>query len=216
MKTLILVALACTFLSGCGAHVGKMEYSPSFWTDQDKVENKTPVYITALKDSREGGKRDPARIGRLVGGFGETLKSIEVAKPVGESVSNMLGDFMLKRGVNIIRTGPIPKDGLTLSGEVNSFFCAFYWVHNANININLVLTENATGRKLWESSIDEHFSGGNIFNQYTKLGSDPTIACLGYDCHARGISAAMNMMLSDGVTKLWEKSGLREALEGSR
>lgn len=219
MKGLMLAVamLMVSMLSGCGTHVGKMEYTKSFMPDVQPVSTEKTVYVETFKDSRDGGGKGSARIGRLVGGFGETTKAIDVDQPVSQAVSDVVRVFLSDAGVptkSKPQSGIMPQDGFTISGDISAYHCAFFHAHNANVVIALTMTDNATGRPVWKSTIDNHYSGGNIFGKYTILRGDPSINCLGFDCHARGISAAMNIMLSEGLVDAWERDGLREAIAG--
>ncbi len=211
-KVIVVVAVLLV-LSGCGAHVGTLKYSQPSGVEVSKVPLSNQVYVENFKDSREGYPENANRIGKLSGGFGETLKSVELPTSVSITTSDVVSDFLKGAGVDAVRTKPQQTDGYTLSGNITEFYCLWFWTHITNIKIDLSLTDNNTGKVVWNGSIEKR-DKSMLFEKYPAIMKDPEVNCLGYDCHAKGINAGMNIVFSEGIAEVWKGGGLKAAIEG--
>lgn len=210
--TLIAISTAL-FLSGCASpYVGNLEYHrPAQLQDESKKCAKE-ITVTNFTDSRTDYPESDKRIGRLVGGFGDTLQAIEIPESLSVTVSNTVNEFLRDMGCETKRDASQNKDGFTLTGNIKQFYTMFFYAHKVAIEIDLSLTDNNTGEELWKGTASNYF-GGLLFVKYPSLKEDPTIGCLGFTCHSKGINEAMNIMLSEALVDIWNNGGLCEAIK---
>ncbi|MFA5905806.1 MAG: DUF4136 domain-containing protein [Desulfobacula sp.] len=206
-----IILISTSLLTGCGgAYVGNIQYSQQPDLQTQKVTVPQTITVVTFNDSRVDYPESDKKIGRLVGGFGDTLQSIEIPQSLSVAVTDVTSDLLTDAGYKTSRSaGSSP--GYTLSGDIVQFYTMFFYVHKVAIEINLVLTDNETKKEVWKGTASNYF-GGSLFERYPKLKNDPTIGCLGFTCHSKGINVAMNNMLIEALSEAWNKGGLKVAM----
>jgi hypothetical protein len=214
--SVLVVVVSAFLLSGCSAPiVGSLKYAQPVGVETQMINLPgKQVYVATFKDSRDGYPEVSKRIGKLAGAFGSTIQSIEIPQPVAIATSDVIADFLNNAGVNVTREEIKAFSNLTLSGNITEFYCFFHFLHNTNISIDLVLTDNASGKKLWKGSVKKEHAG-SIFEKYPIAERELKSGGGLYDGHSKGINVAMNLMFSEGIAEVWEKGGLRLALENA-
>jgi uncharacterized lipoprotein YajG len=117
MKSLkILAVLALTALSAaCSTTAVPLTYQPS---DQAATAAKGPAVVSVVSviDNR---KVDPKWLGAIRGGYGNALKTLELERPVGDVVRDVVVAGLAARGLAATET---PKFQMTIA--VNKFDCS--------------------------------------------------------------------------------------------
>jgi hypothetical protein len=210
MKTMvkIIFLISISWLTGCagGPYVGSLDYSQvSGLNTTASLQNKS-LTVAPFKDSRVDYPESDKRIGRLVGGFGETLQAIDIQESLSLAVGDTVSEFLKDAGYNTDKTSK-----LTLSGDIVQFYTMFHFAHKVAIEINLTLTDNDTKKEVWKGTASSYF-GGSLFDRYPTLKDD--IDCgFGYSCHSKGINVAMNKMLTEALVDAWKNGGLSDAIK---
>ncbi|HIP39145.1 MAG TPA: hypothetical protein EYG88_07180 [Desulfocapsa sulfexigens] len=117
-KKVILICLLFA-LTGCGgAYVGNIEYSQIPDAPIIKTTSTKTVTVATFADSRVDYPESDKRIGRLVGGLGETLRSIEIPQSLSVTVSDITSELLKDAGYKIDRVAATSSNRLTLSGNI--------------------------------------------------------------------------------------------------
>jgi hypothetical protein len=207
------VLISVSLLTGCGVapYVENIKYSQQPELAVQKTTSPKTITVTTFTDSREDYPESDKRIGRLVGGFGDTLQSIEVPQSLSIAVSDVVSDLLNDAGYKTNRTATASSQGMTLSGNIVQFYAMIFYEQKVAIEINLILTDNDTQKEVWKGTASNYFVG-SLYERYPLLRNDPTIDCTGFACNSKGIHIAMNTMLNEALLEAWNKGGLKVAM----
>jgi hypothetical protein len=154
MKRLASIACAlgsvflAVILTACGgSYKGTINYVAPPDSPAETERCTQPITVLPFTDARPYHDIYVNRVGELKGGFGEVFRSVDLKDSVSLETSKAFASFLKDKGCLVSSGQPEVKDGVTLSGTLNDFFGVVFWVIKIGIDVDLKLTDNATGKE---------------------------------------------------------------------
>jgi hypothetical protein len=133
-----LIALGLLAMAACAPATVALNYVPP--TNLSPVAGAKPaVAVGSFTDNRGLESRF---IGRIRGGYGNSLKTLSTEAPVVNVVAKAFAEGLAARGI----AAPAGAARYTITGVINKLDCNYYVREEAHTNITLVVTETATGK----------------------------------------------------------------------
>jgi uncharacterized lipoprotein YajG len=147
----ILYALICTFIvTGCSTTSVGLKYAPGAGVAKVGA-SASPITVGTFADQRG----EPANwLGAIRGGYGNPLKIIESDQPVSSIVQAAFTDGLRVRGVKT----DVPSAPLQLSGVIRVLDCNQLIRREANVEIEVLVTDNASGQQRFSRT----YVGSNV------------------------------------------------------
>jgi len=137
-------------LTACSTTSVGLKYSPT--TGAAKLGASTSlITVGTFLDQR--GEPDNW-LGAIRGGFGNPLKNIESDRPVSQIVQSAFTEGLRVRGV----TTDSPSAPLQISGVIRKLDCNQIVRREANVEIEVLVTETASGQQRFSRT----YSGSNV------------------------------------------------------
>jgi len=180
-----LVSMIAVFSGGCATRPLRLQdsYSPPHITS---LPNLGAVAIYSFTDRRETGER---AVGSNVfrGGTGKNITSSE---SVAVSVRRAFAEGLRARGFPVVElTGrDLPLESqpgvvVVVSGEIQEFWATWSvgrhrgdWQRDASCKVRLLVSELATGRKLWEKVYPQQYVWDPSMPERNRLDMGPALA----------------------------------------
>ena len=136
-----LLALLLLVLAGCSTTAVSLDYTRA----PAPVAGARPqVAVGSFADQRRDG--DPRQLGAIRGGMGNPLKTLVLAEDASVVVQKAFSQALDKRGL----LAPSGSGHYTLSGVINKLDCSQLMRREAHADIAVSLTNNATGKVVWQ------------------------------------------------------------------
>lgn len=186
----LIFALAVT---GCSTTSVGLKYSPG--TGAEKVgASASSVTVGTFVDQRG----EPSNwLGAIRGGFGNPLKNIESNQPVSSIVQSAFAEGLRSRGV----TTDSPSAPLQISGVIRQLDCNQMVRREANVEIQVSVTENSSGQQRFSRTYVASNVDGSLMSVHT-----------GVFASVEDLRALTEKTLREVVDKALDDTALRAAL----
>lgn len=155
----ITVMAVMILTAACGTRRVSLEYQTP---GQPLPPLKQLVAVGHFADNRG----EPANwLGAIRGGYGNPLKNLETAEPVSEVVANSFAAGLKQRGLYAGGSGGV----YLLSGSIKRLNCNQYVRREASAELEVVLTERATGRQVFSKNYEATNVEGSILSVKTGI-----------------------------------------------
>lgn len=188
-----LILSTSMFLSGCSTHRVRLVYTPP--TSAPQGSRTLPATLVGeFADERgDDAQRDNGTwIGAVRGGYGNTIKTVLVERPLRDIVAATFAQALGARGsfADSQHTGT-----RVLSGSVAAFACKQYVRRDCTVALNVVLTDRVSGQKIFEKKYEAYEFDGSVWAMDSGIfGSVDKLR----DLAARTLAVCVDKVLDDG------------------
>lgn len=191
-SALLLVALAALLSAACSTNSVGLSYVPSS-PPQAVPGAKARVSVGDFTDDRG----EPARwLGAIRGGFGNPVKTLESADPVSEVVEEAFRQALIARGFHA------QNGRFVLSGSIGRLDGDQYARKEANVELEVVLTDRQTGREILRRPASANEVAGSAMTLKT-----------GVFASVEDLRVVIERALSDSVEAFVDSSAFRDAVK---
>lgn len=153
-------------LGACSTTPVSMPYSPSVAVQPLSGARPAVSVSERVVNERTRGREDPNWVGAIRGGYGNPLKVLTSPEPVDRVVARAFADALTVRGLG----GPAgDRPRYVLSITIHEFSANQLARREAMADFTAVLSEEATGREVWQDREKVHHVDGNIFTTGTGI-----------------------------------------------
>jgi uncharacterized lipoprotein YajG len=184
--------LCLSVLGGCSTNSVGLTYKPT--TTTVPSTSNAPISVGSFVDSRG---ESATWFGAIRGGFGNPIKVLEAAPSISVLVQSAFSQGLQDRGFQVSNGGR-----RQIAGVIKKLDCDQYERREATIEIEVSITETATGNQLFKQTFTAHNVEGSV---------------LALDAGIFGsvdkLRALAEKTLSELVDKALDDSALRHAID---
>lgn len=137
--TVFSTLVAAILLGGCTTTRVSLDYTPN--SQPTALQSRPFATVGRFADYRG----EPANwLGAIRGGYGNPLKNLEISQPVSDLVAKAFTDGLRSRGLLAVQG----EGRYVLSGVIRSFDCNQVIRREANVDLQVILTEAGSGREI--------------------------------------------------------------------
>ena len=195
MRKFIAIALFMLSMAACSTTKVPLKYYNTQGATRTAVppSGKT-VNVGAFADKRG---EPPTWLGSIRGTYGNPIKNLESDQPVSTVVQTEFVDGLHARGIESSTTAPVQ-----LTGVVKKLDCNQVFRREANVEIEISVTDTASGR----STFTQTYSTSNIDGSVVSL-------VIGIFAAVEDLRALTEKTLRETVDKALDDPALRAALQ---
>ncbi|WP_431859633.1 hypothetical protein [Azospirillum sp.] len=166
-KAAVGALMAAGLLGACSTHQVPMTYNAGV-VAQKPPAAKADVEVLSVTDAR---KHTGKHLGAIRGGYGNTLKTLEMARPANDVVRQAFVDGLGARG--LLAQGNGARYGLDIT--VDKLDCSLLMRPEAHARFQVSVLDRTTGRPVYTKAYEDNRSGdatlaAGIFGSVEDLG----------------------------------------------
>jgi hypothetical protein len=195
MRNIIAIVLLVLSMAACSTTKVPLKY----YNAQGAIKTAAPptgktVNVGTFDDKRG---EPPTWLGSIRGTYGNPIKNLESDQPVATIVQTEFVDGLHSRGIEASPTAPVQ-----LSGVVRKLDCNQVFRREANVEIEISVTDAATGKPVFTQT----YSTSNIDGSVVSLN-------IGIFAAVEDLRALTEKTLRETVDKALDDPALRTALQ---